>query len=263
MSIRNSDSFGSSRQLLLQSQQLRTILEQFAEDHSNTLSTQSISTIQLFLEETRELITATLSNSNSNFERMKAAIVKFAAFEAELSFILADVQEAVRVRSERAFSHLQRSIVADEDIQNKWIAAFGAGEEKCEKLGSVHLLSHEIWAFKAHASGGRTDLVFQDKVEDAREEQGYADGLVLTEWKVARDGDIAEEKFKEARAQAKDYAQGVLGGSELAGYRYAVVVSRKQIAVPGDLTVDKVVWRHINIAVEPDVPSVASKKAKM
>jgi hypothetical protein len=30
----------------------------------------------------------------------------------------------------------------------------------CEKLAGVHLLLHGIWAFKVHAAGERTDLVF-------------------------------------------------------------------------------------------------------
>jgi hypothetical protein len=79
---------------------------------------------------------------------------------------LSDVQESIRTYSERAFAHLQRSIVADEEIQRKWLCAFGKGEVACEKLGGVDLLSHGIWAFKVDARGARTDLVFQDSDVD-------------------------------------------------------------------------------------------------
>ena len=54
---------------------------------------------------------------------------------------------ALRI-TERAFAHLQRSIIADDEIRKKWLSAFSDGETKCEKLGSVHLLSHGVWDLK-------------------------------------------------------------------------------------------------------------------
>ena len=59
----------------------------------------------------------------------------------------------------------------------------------------------------------------------------------------------ANKRFEEARSQASQYAQGVLLGNELSAYRYAVVVGG-------------VIYRHINIAVEPRIPSrtLASKR---
>jgi hypothetical protein len=119
----------------------------------------------------------------------------------------------------------------------------------------VHLLLHGIWAFKVNAKGERTDLVFEEPADDLGAENSYADGLVLTEWKVARADDRAEDRFQEARAQARRYAQGSLAGNELTAYRYAIVVSSRQATVPADLTENGIVYRHINIAVDPRSPS--------
>lgn len=191
-----------------------------------------------------------------------SAMIMLGAFGTELTYLLVDKQESIKALSERAFEHLQRSIVADKDYRNKWIKAFDEKTEPaCEKLGGVHLLLHGIFAFKAHGEKGRTDLVFQDKITGNRlHPDRFAEGIVLTEWKVSRKAEEAEEKFREARDQAKDYSQGVLGGIDLTSYRYAIVVSKKQVAIPEDLKEGNVIWRHINIAVDPDVPAVASKK---
>ena len=92
--------------------------------------------------------------------------------------------------------------------------------------------------------------------------QKLVDGLVLTEWKVA-DETNAAERFKEAREQAGLYKKGPLVAAELAIFRYLVVVSLKDLKrsdVPSDLQVGDVTYRHINIAIEPDVPSVQAKK---
>ena len=52
-------------------------------------------------------------------ERVWAALVLLGAFETEISFLLSDRQEVIRARSERAFAHLQRSIVADTAFPRK------------------------------------------------------------------------------------------------------------------------------------------------
>ena len=190
-------------------------------------------------------------------ERVWAALVLLAAFETEMSFLLSDVQESVRARSERAFSHLQRSLVVDATLRDNWLKAFDAGEVECEKLGAMHLLLHGIWAFKVDAAGARTDLVFQEPVVDLAAAQRSAEGLVLTEWKKAGPKDNPRQRFEEARAQARRYAQGALAGIELTGSRYLVVVSRRQIQVPDDLNESGIIYRHVNIPVEPEVPSRA------
>jgi hypothetical protein len=188
-------------------------------------------------------------------ERTWSALIRLAAVETEVTFILSDVQAEIRARSERAFSHLQRLIVVDTATRDQWKAALDTGEVACEKLGAVHLLWHGIWAFKVSAVGERTDLVYQEPMDRRTEEQPFADGLVLTEWKVAKSGDEASQKFREARDQAKRYAKGVLAGNELRAFRYIVVVSLDRVRVPSDIEEQAIVYRHTNIAVCPTPPS--------
>ena len=45
------------------------------------------------------------------------------------------------------------------------------------------------------------------------------------------------------------------------GYRYAIVVTEKQVKTPADELRDGVTYRHINIAVDPDTPSRAAQRA--
>lgn len=156
---------------------------------------------------------------------------------------------------------LQRILAVDEDIKAKWSKAFAKGEVACEKLGSIHLLSQGIFAFKVDASGARTDLVFNEPPDGPLLSRAV-EGLVLTEWKKAASADAAP-KFAEAETQAELYREGPLAGLELARFRYLVVVSEKQLpTVPADTTNAKgVIYRHINIAIDPEVPSkIAAKK---
>lgn len=200
-----------------------------------------------------------LSNSSSTQEmrqiHVRTALVGLAALEAEVSYLLSDHQASIRSRVERAFQHLQRSIVVDHDIRDRWRKAFQAGEVECEKIGAVHLLSHGIWAFKVNASGGRTDLVYQEPLQDTRAAAGAAEGLVLTEWKKLGNGNKPDRLFASARSQAKDYAAGVLGGTELTRVRYAILVSEESITVPDDVTEGAATYRHLNVAVAPGPPS--------
>ncbi len=190
--------------------------------------------------------------------------VLLTALEAEMAFFLADVQEAIRARSERAFLHLQRLLVVDAELRDRWKAAFNktrAGEVSCEQLGAVHLLWHGIFAFKVDAHGARTDLVFSEPVDVSATAQRGIEGLVLTEWKLVDAGD-ALSRFEEARDQAALYRQSALVDTELTSYRYAVAVSLTDLpkgAVPEDKDIGGVVYRHINIAIEPRPPSVQAR----
>ena len=58
-------------------------------------------------------------------ELVWAELVAFGAFETELSYLLSDMEQVIRSRSELAFAHLQRSIVVDETLR---------------KNGKLHLL---------------------------------------------------------------------------------------------------------------------------
>jgi hypothetical protein len=252
--VRSSDSYGTGKRLREQSESVLNEILSFREGFQVSLPLTALSAIDKFATTTGKLITDTSGPPDAEQERVWAGLVALAAFEAELSFLLSDTQESIRSRSERAFHHLQRSIVVDVGFREKWQDAFRSGEVACEKLGAVHLLLHGIWAFKVDAAGARTDLVFQEPAS-LEGVQRYAAGLVLTEWKKAVGTAEVNQRFQEARSQAKRYSQGPLLGSELTNYRYAVVVSERQVEVPNDLKEGNVIYRHINIAVDPQVPS--------
>jgi hypothetical protein len=89
-------------------------------------------------------------------ERAWASVVMLSAFEAEMTFALSGNQEAVLARSERAFSHLQRSIIVDPKVGAEWKAAFKKGEVACEKLGGFISCFTEYTRSKLmQAVGGR------------------------------------------------------------------------------------------------------------
>lgn len=258
LAVRSSDPYGRGRRLHEQSESILTALQTFRAAFAKSLPLSAVAAIDDFVAKNGNLITRKVGGAPDELqERVWAALVLLAAFETEMSFLLSDVQESIRARSERAFFHLQRSLVVDTTLRDKWLNALEAGEVECEKLGAVHLLLHGIWAFKVNAAGARTDLVFQEPVVDLAVAERSAEGLVLTEWKKAGPQDNPVERFEEARLQARRYAQDALAGIELSGSRYLVVVTRREVVVPDDLSEGGVVYRHINIPVEPHVPSRA------
>jgi len=179
-----------------------------------------------------------------------------AEFKSEFELSIAGSAEYAKSLVEWAFIHLQRTLVVDKDVGRKWNEAFSSGELSCERLGAVHLLSHGIWAFKAHAIGERTDLILGEPINfnDVKVTKSV---LVLTEWKtVGSQGEI-ESKSKKAKKQAERYGVGSLAGFELATNRYIILVSRKNLMPPQDIKDGQLLYRHINIAVEPDPPSVS------
>jgi hypothetical protein len=259
LTVRRSDSYGRSKRLRDHSAEVLSSIETFRARFDKILPTGVASAVDTFLSGTAALIREVEGSPDSREERVWAGLVMLSAFEAETSYLLSSPQERIRARSELAFSHLQRMIVVDEDVRSKWEKAFARGEVACEQLGAVHLLWHGIWTFKIDAAGARTDLVFPESSGDTADQARFADGLVLTEWKLAASDDAAQTRFEEARAQAQRYAEGPLFANELLNYRYAVVVSGTQVAVPDDLMIGSTLYRHINIAVSPLVPSRASK----
>jgi hypothetical protein len=195
-----------------------------------------------------------LESQTWNGNLTQSVSIEILSLETEISYLLADSEQHLRVLSERAFQHLQRSISADPEIREKWLRAFEIGEVACERLGSLHLLSFGIFGFKVDGVGARTDLLLPER-PIGREEAAFSEGLVLTEWKLARKASDAAKQFQNAMHQAEQYVDGVLAGVELRRYRYLVVVSKQQLAVPPDGKRDGVVYRNINIAVDPETPS--------
>lgn len=193
------------------------------------------------------------TNNNAMANTLTILLV---SLQSELDYYLSDLSVIARRLSERAFIHLQRCIVADPDFKSRWKKAFfEEGETACEKLGAVHLLLHGIWPFKVSVTGEETDLVFQDAPIASSEAERAAEAMVLTEWKIVRDQKDTENIAKAAKKQAERYKSGALGGLELTQYRYLVLVSEKNLPPIPDIREGQTLYRHINIAVDPSMPS--------
>jgi hypothetical protein len=200
------------------------------------------------------------TNASAN---MRAAYASEAALilrmiRSEVDYFLADRETVLQSRIERALLHLQWSIASTDRVKDDWQQAFAAGETKCEALGATHLLAHGIFAFKAHTSHARTDLIYREPVTAAMAR--LADALVLTEWKKASTKTEMATKTDEARLQAGLYAASPLQGVELRSVRFIIVVSEEQMSMPVDVAGAGFVFRHMNIAVNPMSPSDAAKK---
>jgi hypothetical protein len=194
-------------------------------------------------------------SSGAGIPTIQELLTVLASYRAEFNYIVSDNEAVARSLVARAFSHLQRSIVADAEVQKKWAVAFDSGEIACEKLGATHLLWHGIWAFKADAQGERTDLVLGVPLEITSEVRDAADALVLTEWKLLKKTGDLDAHCDQAFKQAQRYSVGILAGFELSTRRYLVVVSQDHLTMPAARQEGEVVYEYINIAVSPTTPS--------
>lgn len=233
----------------------KNVLTQLSDFHANyksDLPNAAINTLQNFLSKS-----ASMTSSAIGIPGVGALATALLSFASEFEHQIADAEIVYRSQLERTFLHLQRSIIVDPTTRNKWKDAFNRGETTCENLGSVHLLEHGFWAFKAHEVGERTDLILGSPV-DLSEVQRTDSLLVLTEWKIARTPPDVAAQAAQAMIQAKLYGQGVLGGIELKSRRYLVLITEKRQTMPVDVVDAGVEYRHINIAVDPDVPSATT-----
>jgi hypothetical protein len=260
-SYRTEDAFRVGRYLRDQCADAIFSLEVFRGDFANSLPPEAQGRLDHFFG--MNVVKAAKDRSRDEEEAARGALVALVTVEAEVTFILSGRQEQIRARSERAFMLLQRTLAVDDEVRAKWKAALSNGEVACERLGSVHLLSQGIFAFKVGASGARTDLVFAEPPEESLLTRGV-EGLVLTEWKVATAHNAAS-KFAEAKAQAELYKEGALAGVELTEYRYLVAVSEEavpSVSLPSNkVTPEGIIYRHINLVVQPAVPSKAARSA--
>jgi hypothetical protein len=245
--------YGADKALQKHCEGIRASVEEFQRSFGKLLPASANSAVERFMIDAGTQIHG---NTIGDAQLVRSIIVKLIAFESEMTYCLDDRMEHVRSVSELAFMHLQRLIIVDEDYRKKWQAAFADHETQCEKLGGLHLLWHGIWAFKIDAVGGKTDLVYQEPL--VTNAASAALGIVLTEWKKT-DND-PRPAYADAKRQATLYSSGVLAGLELTSHRYLVVVTKKQIASPVDTIEGGVTYRHINIAVEPEAPSIAAKR---
>jgi hypothetical protein len=235
-------------------------LKEYLNDYKSTFPKEAFESLNSFLEKPEIKKFNFSPNSGLVRGHVQFALTSLAAFQSEFTYIITDTQAVALRITERAFAHLQRSIVADDEIRKKWISAFFYGEPKCERLGSLHLLSHGVWAFKAHGEKGRTDLILNEPLSDQPMIEKTSTALVLTEWKIVRVTSELDSKIQEAYQQTKTYSAGVLSGIELVNYRYLVMVSEKSIKMPSDLIEGNLTFRYINLPVDPDTPSKEAKK---
>jgi hypothetical protein len=258
----SSDDLGVMKKILLENaKQIFESLNDYLKTYEPTFPREASESLKRFLEKPDIKDFNFSPHPNHVRSSVQFALTSLAAFRAEFSYTIADTQAVALRITERAFAHLQRSIVADDEVRKKWLKAFSEGEPACEKLGSLHLLSHGVWAFKAHAEKGRTDLILNEPLADISTIERTSTALVLTEWKVIRQGQKLETKVREAYEQTKVYSAGVLSGVELVNYRYLVVVSEKGLKMPGDLIEDNLTFRHINVPIDPEIPSNYVKKS--
>jgi hypothetical protein len=256
LKVNSGDTFSVARTLIEHSWKIVRDLRTFRDDFGSALPQEALSAINDALSQLPNAPQLLNDSADMRRERAWAAVVVLSAFESEMTLALSSTQQTIRTRTERAINHLQRSIVVDKNIKDDWQDAFASGEIACEKIGAVHLLLHGIYAFKASSEGARTDLVYQEPAQVFSGESAYADGLVLTEWKIVTSDDV-RQKCQQARSQAANYASGALGGTELTSYRYIIAVSSDYVELPDAQTTGGVVYLHRNIAVAPKVPSRA------
>jgi hypothetical protein len=197
----------------------------------------------------------------ATFDTAIARVLALAVFTSEFSSLLEDNEASVRSLVDRAFLHLQRSIVADQALAARWRRAFKAkGERACEQLGAVHLLLFGIYAFKAGSAGEQTDLVLGRSVMPEEAERA-TEALVLTEWKVVKNDGELMKSAEEAYSQAHRYGSGSLAGFELQSRRYLVMISGEHLKMPSDRVDGAVTYEYKNLAVKPSTPSRRARRS--
>lgn len=241
------------KELLPQAQDIFGAITKFHSLSKNHLPTTAIECIQRFIVNRKKLFLG--KNVGDSF-RLQAILTSLVSFQTEFAYHISDISFTTQRLVERAFIHLSRSIIADFTIKDRWKKVYDQGETACEKLGAAHLLLHGIWAFKASAKGEKTDLILGEPLRDLTQVESTAEAMVLTEWKVVRNPKKElKEKILEAFKQAKRYSAGILGGFELASYRYLMIVSENVLDMPADIYEGAIIYRHKNIAVDPLPPS--------
>ena len=250
------DDFGVGKKWVVpELEALKAELQQFAADYCAALPADAATALKRFLERAG---TGSGIEGPSNIQ----AIVPFEIFRSEFEYLIRDRELEARTLTELAFEHLVRLLAVDRDTRLKWVRAFDSHETHCEQLGAVHLLSDGIWGFKVSSVGSATDLVFGEPIEtQAVAIRRTARALVLTEWKLVRNGDDINALANTARTQSKLYSMEVLHDIVLKSTRYIILMSKKQLQPLDDFYETGVTYRHIVMPVDPDPPSVAAKKS--
>lgn len=264
LGVKSSPSFNVEKKVLFPAcRSLRERISTFKVRYSSILPEKAILTIDDLLV----AISTHFSLEPNSSEILPSALLfykeLFNKFCFDFNYYINELEGSVYRRSERAFLHLQRTLAVSEEDRKRWKKAFDDHETHIEALGSVHLLSHGIWAFKVESAKQRTDLVFQEEFTSNTYDsiRVASEGLVLTEWKLVKNINDATVKAQEAFKQASIYSAESLAETELTKYRYLVLVSLKKLNdMPEDFELNGVKYRHINLAIEIESPSVRSRR---
>jgi hypothetical protein len=185
--------YNVSKDLLQNAHGVVKQLKLFHRNHAEALPEAARDCLKQILDRYRPFFE---EEGRDNLPLVQAAVTLLASFRAEFTYLVSDTEAIARSRVAHAFAHLQRSIVADDSVRDRWNKVFCQGETACEKLGATHFLLHGVWAFKANAEGGRTDLVLGNPLMVDDGVRAAADALVLTEWKVVRDKKELDKKAR-------------------------------------------------------------------
>jgi hypothetical protein len=235
---------------------LTDALRRFVDDHGRRIQPNAVAVLNEYLG----LSGGFSKEENAGQANLQRAI-GLRGIVSEVDYVLADAEVRGRSIVDRAFLHLRRSLIVDDDLRKKWRAAFRkGGETRCEQLGAIHLLAHGLFAFKAAAQGGGiTDLVLSGPVDT--DEAGKAQAAVLTEWKVAKTEAERDKKLAVARKQAAIYAGGILAGLELRTHRYLVLVSPIVLRMPSNEEENGVTYHHVGLSLDLRGPSVIARSS--
>lgn len=258
LSVKDVDMHGVVRLVILPSaQRLMAALDSFAKENHDRLPGEVADILSGFLGKFRGCFAAGQSHEHGPLQ----VIAAMRAVRVEVDFLLSDREIAIRRVVERAFMHLQRTLLADQAARDRWSG--NSREEDFERLGSLHLLAHGIWAFKAHGVGGRTDLILGRPIDAEDPQIDNVEAMVLTEWKLARKANEAQTKLDEAHVQLQLYRRGVLGGFELSSRRYAVIVAKENCDLPPDHEIEPgITCRHVCINLAGETPSTVARQSR-
>lgn len=175
---------------------------------------------------------------------------------------------------ERAFSYIQKMLLASESYRKDWLDTSGKKirlEGECEQLGEAALLLVGIWAVKIQQTVGITDLVLSISEEDSNiETHATRTGtfVVLTEWKVAHTKSEFNSYVERAKKQSNLYLSDSLSTYKVNNLVYLVICTKNRMtdmAVNAEVDLNEKAGRRafrvINLHVDTTSASIAAKQS--
>ena len=141
---RNSADARSEKVLFENAEKTFFNIENFYIKHDSALPEVALNCLKSFVSKINHEKIFEPKTGCNKYYNIQVAFTSLAAFRSEFDYLISDMQFLARRITERAFIHLQRSIVVDDMIRERWKTAFINHETSCEKLGALHLLSHGV-----------------------------------------------------------------------------------------------------------------------